>query len=161
MPGALLKRAARFGFRTDQGLIDAKTWRQGSVLLAVPLAVLTFIWLLWAPFVRPLAEAGPPSYPEALAAYGFLLIYGFAVLFGAIAHYNLSVKRWRDRGWTFPEATAALLPLSALFSGAAHLVQPRVADVMPYWHVLLMDLALAAVIAWNAVELGWLGGRSK
>lgn len=92
-----------------------------------------------------------------LAAYLYLLVYGFAVLLIAISHYNLSAKRWRDRRWRFPGALAALLPLFALFSGAAHAVQPRVADVMSYWYVVIVDAALVAIIAWNAVELGFFG----
>jgi uncharacterized membrane protein YhaH (DUF805 family) len=158
MAASLPQLAARFGFRTDQGRIDAKTWRQGTLVLAVPLAVLTLIWFLLSPFAH--VELGSSSLLglEIFAAYLYLLLYGFAVLLIAISHYNLSAKRWRDRGWRYPGALAGLLPLAALCSGAAHLVQPRVADVMPYWQVLGADAALLAIVAWNAVELGWLGG---
>ena len=38
MPAFVAKFAGRFGFRTDQGRIDAKTWRQGTLFLIVPLA---------------------------------------------------------------------------------------------------------------------------
>jgi uncharacterized membrane protein YhaH (DUF805 family) len=161
MAAPLAELAARFGFRTDQGRIDAKTWLQGTLFLALPLAVLTLIWFLWAPFTRPDIEESALSAWETLAAYIYVLFYGFAVLLIAISHYNLSVKRWRGRGWRFPGALAALLPLFALFSGAAHLAQPRLAEVMPYWYVVIIDAALVAIIAWNAVELGWLGGGAE
>src|SRR5919197_6139936 len=125
MAAPIPELAARFGFRTDQGCIDAKIWRQGTLVLAVPLVILVLIWLFWAPFARPEAESATASVWEMLAAYLYLLCYGFAVLLIAISHYNLSTKRWRDRGWRFPGALAGLLPLLALFSGGAHLVQPR------------------------------------
>jgi hypothetical protein len=153
--------AARFGFRTDQGRVDAKTWRQGTLVLATPLAILIVIWLLWAPFSRSEAESAAASVWEMLAAYLYLLFYGSAVLLIAISHYNLSAKRWRDRGWRFPGALAGLLPLLALFTGGAHLVQPRVAEVMSYWYVVIIDAALIAVVAWNAAELGYLKGEPK
>jgi uncharacterized membrane protein YhaH (DUF805 family) len=159
MAGSKPEPAGRFGFRTDQGRIDAKTWRQGTLLLAGPLAILTLTWLLWAPFARPDVESAALSTGEILAADIYLLFYGIVVLLIAISHYNLSAKRWRDRGWRFPGALAGLLPMLALFSGAAHLVQPRVAEVMPYWHVVIVDAALGAIIAWNAVELGCRAGR--
>jgi uncharacterized membrane protein YhaH (DUF805 family) len=161
MAASPVELAARFGFRTDQGRIDAKTWLQGTLFLALPLAVLTLIWFLWAPFTRPDTESSGLSPWETLAAYVYVLFYGFAVLLIAISHYNLSVKRWRDRGWRFSGALAALLPLFALFSGAAHLAQPRLAEVMPYWYIVIIDAALIAIITWNAVELGYLGDHAK
>jgi uncharacterized membrane protein YhaH (DUF805 family) len=161
MAAQLPELAARFGFRTDQGRIDAKTWRQGTLLLAVPLIILSVIWFLLAPFARADLESSRFLGWETFAAYLYLLFYGFAILLIAISHYNLSAKRWRDRGWRYPGALAGLLPLAALLSGAAHLVQPRVAEVMPYWYVIILDAGLAAVIAWNAAELGCLGRRAS
>jgi len=49
--------------------------------------------------------------------------------------------------------------LSALLAGAAHWLQPRVAEVMPFWYVAAVDVLLVAVIVWNVVELGYLGAR--
>jgi hypothetical protein len=52
-------------------------------------------------------------------------------------------------------ALAGLLPLAALVSGAVHWLQPRVAEVMPYWYVAGADAILVAITAWNVVELGF------
>ena len=161
MAASLLELATRFGFRTDQGRIDAKTWRQGTLFLAVPLAIFTAIWFLLSPFAHAELGSSPLLGWETFAAYVYLLFYGFTVLLIAISHYNLSAKRWRERGWRFPGAMAGLLPLLALLSGAAHLVQPRVADVMSYWYVVLIDAGLGAIIFWNAIELGWLDHRAR
>jgi uncharacterized membrane protein YhaH (DUF805 family) len=159
MAASFAEHAGRFGFRTDQGRIAAKTWRQGTAFLAVPLAVLTLIWLLLAPFAEHDLAKTPFLAWGVIATYVYLLFYAFAILLIAICHYNLSVKRWRDRGWRFAGALAGLLPLAALISGAAHWLQPRVAEVIPFWYVAGVDAVLLAVIAWNAVELGFFESR--
>lgn len=146
----------RFGFRTDQGRIDAAAWRQGTLFLAVPLAVLTLIWFVLAPFTQHDLARTPFLAWGTMAAFIYLMFYAFAILLIAICHYNLSAKRWRDRGWRFPGALAGLLPIAALISGAAHWLQPREAEIISYWYVAGIDFALVAVIAWNAVELGCL-----
>jgi uncharacterized membrane protein YhaH (DUF805 family) len=160
MPAFVAKFAGRFGFRTDQGRIDAKTWRQGTLFLIVPLAATTIIWFFLAPYTHHDLATTPFLAWRTLAAFVYLVCYAFAILLAAICYYNLSAKRWRDRGWRFPGALAGLLPLSALASGAAHWLQPRVADVMPYWHVAVLDTLLAAIIIWNMVELGFLPART-
>jgi uncharacterized membrane protein YhaH (DUF805 family) len=157
MASSMAEFAGRFGFRTDQGRIDAKTWRQGTALLGVPLAVLTLIWFLLAPFARHDLASSPFLAWSTIAVFVYLLLYAFAVLLIAICHYNLSAKRWRDRDW--PGALAGMLPLAALLSGAAHWLQPRVAEVLPYWSVAGVDAALVAITAWNVVELGFLQDR--
>lgn len=151
----------RFGFRTDKGLIDAMTWRQGTLFLTGLLGVLTAIWLYVEPFTHRDLATTPFFSWKTFGAFVYLLFYAFAVLLIAISHYNLSAKRWRDRGWRFPGALAGLLPLLALLSGVAHWLQPRVPDVMPYGYALIADAALAAVMAWNVVELGFLRGRDS
>lgn len=145
----------RFGFRTDQGRIDARTWRQGTLFLGVPLAVLTLIWWLVAPLTRHDLARMPFLAWGTVAAFVYLLIYAFAVLLIAICHYNLSAKRWRDRGWRFPGALAGLLPLAALISGAVHWLQPQAAEVISSWYVTGADAALTAILIWNGVELGF------
>jgi uncharacterized membrane protein YhaH (DUF805 family) len=153
MAASIAELAGRFGFRTDQGRIDAKTWRQGSAFLGVPLAVLTLVWFLLAPYAHRDLASTPFLAWGTVAAFVYLLFYAFAILLIAICHYNLSAKRWRDRGW--PGALAGLLPLAALVSGAVHWLQPRVAEVMPYWYVAGADAILVAISAWNVVELGF------
>ena len=63
----------------------------------------------------------------------YLLLYAFAVLFIGISLYNLSAKRLRAR--KLPTGLAGLVPLAALFSGAAHWLQPRVGEYLSYWYV--------------------------
>jgi uncharacterized membrane protein YhaH (DUF805 family) len=155
MAASLAQFAGRFGFRTDQGRIDAMTWRQGSAFLCVLLAVLTLVWFLLAPFAHRDLASTPFLAWGTVAAFVYLMFYAFAILLIAICHYNLSAKRWRDRGWRGPGALAGLLPLCALLSGAVHWLQPRVADVLPYWYVAGVDAALLAIIVWNVLELGF------
>lgn len=161
MQASVATFAGRFGFRTDQGRIDAKTWRQGTLFLGGPLAMLTLLWDFVSPYTHHDLATTPFLAWGTIAAFVYLVCYAFAILLAAICYYNLSAKRWRDRGWRFPGALAGLLPLAALASGAAHWLQPRVADVMPYWHVAVLDTLLAAIIIWNMVELGFLAARTQ
>ncbi len=150
--GAVVPADAGFLFRTDAGRIGRQTWWRGTGLLAVPLVALTAIWLWLAPTserdlsTAPLIAAGP------LIAYSYLIVYAFAVVLIAISFYNLSAKRWRDRGR--PGSLAGLVPFFALLSGAAHWLQPRVASDMPYAYVLTVDVLLGALVIWSIVELG-------
>jgi uncharacterized membrane protein YhaH (DUF805 family) len=143
----------RFLFRSDQGRIDTRTWWQGSAGLAAILVVLTAIWLYLLPSAHRDLGTTPFLAWWTLAAYVYLLLYAFAVLLIAICHTNLSAKRWRDRGR--PASLAGLLPLAALVSGAAHWLQPRVAEFIPYWYVLGTDLLLAGIVVWTVTELGF------
>ncbi|WOJ88828.1 hypothetical protein RZS28_13555 [Methylocapsa polymorpha] len=154
----LAEGGARFLFRTDQGRINARTWRRGTALLLAILIVLTAIWLPLEPLTHRDLATTPFFAWATVAAFAYLVLYAFAVLLIAICHYNLSAKRWRDRGW--PGALAGLLPFFALLSGAAHWLQPRVAEVVPYWYVAGVDVLLVAVIVWNLVELGVFDRRS-
>lgn len=143
---------ARFLFRSDQGQIDVKTWRRGAALLGGLFLVLTAIWLALEPFThRDLADT-PFFAWRTMIAFVYLVFYAFAVLLIAISYYNLSAKRWRDRGR--PAALAGILPFAALLAGAVNWFQPRVAEVMPFWPVVGFDLLLAGVFVWNVVELG-------
>jgi len=159
MTPLLSKERARFLFRTDQGRIDAKTWRQGTALLGAILAVLTAIWLVISPFAQRDLATSPFFAWATFATFVYLLFYAFAVLLIAISHYNLSAKRWRDRGW--PAGLAGLLPFFALLSGAAHWLQPRAAKDVSYLYVAAIDVLLVAIIIWNIVELGGYIGRER
>jgi uncharacterized membrane protein YhaH (DUF805 family) len=158
MAQLLAAERARFLFRTDQGVINAKTWRQGTALLGAILVLLTAIWLVVAPFTQRDLAATPFFAWATIAAFVYLLLYAFAILLIAISHYNLSAKRWRDRGR--PAGLAGLLPFFALLSGAAHWLQPRVAETMSYWYVAGLDALLVAIIIWNVAELGFCGRRA-
>jgi len=155
MANPLAQWIGRFGFRTDQGRIDAKTWWQGTLFLSGLLVLLTLIWIVLAPYTRHDLATTPFLALATVAAFAYLIFYAFAVLLIAICHYNLSTKRWRDRGWMYPGALAGLLPLAALSSGALHWLQPRVPDTLSYGYVLILDAALAAIALWNLLELGF------
>jgi uncharacterized membrane protein YhaH (DUF805 family) len=142
-----------FLFRSDQGRIDARTWWRGSAGLGAVLAVLTAIWLYLSPSAYRTLGTTPFLAWWTLAAYVYLLFFAFAVLLIGVCHYNLSAKRWRDRGR--PAFFAGLLPLAALVSGAAHWLQPRVAEFIPIWYVLGTDLLLVGLLVWMALELGF------
>ena len=68
---------------------------------------------------------------------------------------NLSAKRFRDRGLSPPLGLASLAPLLALVAGAAHFVQPYVAEVMSRWYVWGVDALFVAAALWTIYELGW------
>jgi len=147
-----------FLFRGDQGVISRAQWWRGTAGLAAVLAVLSGIWMVIGRYAYEAQGAAARTElfdPNIFAAYAYLIFYGFCVMLIAISHYNLSAKRWRARGRA--SGLAGLLPLLALFSGAAHWLYPRVSEDMPYWTVGLTDVLLVAVIVWNVVDLGLLG----
>ncbi|VTZ27051.1 conserved membrane hypothetical protein [Methylocella tundrae] len=144
----------RFGFRTDQGLLDARTWREGAGLLAVIFAFLTTIWLFLEPNAhRHLSPSSGLFDWKTFLTFVYLLFYAFAVLFIGISFYNLSAKRLRAR--QLPTGLAGVVPLAALFSGSAHWLQPRVAEVLSGWYVVGIDSLLVGAIVWTALELGF------
>lgn len=145
-----------FGFlyRTEAGRIGRAVWWRGVVSLAVPLAVLTGIWLALAPYTRrELTKGSGLIEPAALAAYAYLLFYAFAVIFIAISFYNLSAKRFRDR--SRPAAFAGLVPVLAFFAGAAHWFVPQSEGGFPYGIALALDGLLVAAVAYTVWELGF------
>ncbi len=83
----------------------------------------------------------------------YLLFYAFAVLFIGISLYNLSAKRLRAR--KLSAGLAGLVPLAALFAGAAHWLQPRVGENLSYWYVVGLDALLVGAIVWTVLELGF------
>ena len=154
MAGVAVAYLSRFGFRTDEGRIDAQTWREGAGLLAVIFGVLTAIWLLIEPNAHRELKPNSPLFEwPAFLTFVYLLFYAFAVLFIGISLYNLCAKRLRARG--LPTGLAGLIPLAALFSGAAHWLQPRVDEYLSYWYVAGIDALLVAAIVWTVRELGF------
>jgi hypothetical protein len=155
MPKLPSREQIDFLYRTDQGEIDRATWRSGALGLAAVLIPATVVWFLVEPYtVHDLAKS-PLWVPEIAAAYAYLLIYSFIVIFVAISFVNLSGKRFRARGLKAPLALAGLAPLAAFLAGAAHFFQPRLADVFLRWYVYPFDLALIGVATWTLYELGW------
>ena len=141
-----------FLFRTDEGRIDAATWRRNVALLVAIFAALTLGWI----FVEPYAEhdlAREPLFTfPILAANLYRLIYGFASLVLLISYYNLSAKRWRDIGR--PAALAGLLPFLACVAAALHWLEPRVDGEIPHFVIVIADILSVATFIWNLVDLG-------
>ncbi len=153
MAASLSAFLARFNFRTDQGLVDAWTWRIGVGFLLVIFAAATGIWGLVEPYAhRRLGPASSLFDWRTFLTFVYLLFYTFAILFIGISFYNLSAKRLRAR--KLPTGLAGLVPLAALFSGAAHWLQPRVAENLSHWYVVGIDALLVGAIVWTVLELG-------
>lgn len=151
----------RFLYRTDAGRIARATWARGALPLLLAFSALTAVLRQALRFTnRPLGERAFID-GSTIAAHVYIVVYAAAALLIAISWVNLSAKRFRDRGRPAPLALAGLLPLAAFVAGAAHWLQPRVAEVMPRWSVTTLDaLALAALI-WTIAEMFDLfpGGR--
>ena len=137
--------SARFLFRSDEGRIGAGVWLRGFVFLAALLALLTAIWLAIAPWGRRDLSQRAFVDPTTIAVYVYLLVYAVAVILIGVSYVNLSLKRLRAAGR--PLAISGLLPLAMLLAGAAHWLQPRVADVFPIWIAWAADAILAIVAA--------------
>jgi hypothetical protein len=144
-----------FLYRTDQGEIDRATWRSGALGLLAVVIPATIIWLLLEPYTYHDLATTPLWAPQIAAAYAYLIFYTFIVILVAASFVNLSAKRFRARGLAAPLALAGLVPLAALFAGAAHFFQPRLAEVIPRWSVYPFDIALAGVAIWTLYELAW------
>ena len=141
-----------FLFRTDQGRIDRSTWWRGALPLAGIAALGTVGWTLLEPFAHHDLDRQPFIEPMTIVAYAYLMVYAFALLLLGVCGYNLSAKRFRDRG--LPGALAAALPLSLLFGGALVWFIPQSFGIVPGWAGPLAGLAMLAVAGWNVVELG-------
>jgi hypothetical protein len=150
-----------FLYRTEEGTLDRAGWRCGVVGLLAVLVPLTLIWLALFPYTDHDLAKEPFFVWQTVVAYAYLALYSLAVLLIAVSFVNLSAKRFRALGRPAPIVFAGLLPLALLVAGAMHWLQPRVAEVMPYWTVTLTDVALAAIALWTGYELGVKGGGEE
>ncbi len=142
-----------FLFRTDQGVISADVWWRGTLALVAALVLLSFVWDAFNRHNSKTALADRALFdPMIFATYAYLTFYGIMIIVICVSHYNLSAKRLR--ALNMPPALAGLLPLSALVAGAAHWLQPRMADVMPMWSVGTLDVLFGAVALWSIYKLG-------
>jgi uncharacterized membrane protein YhaH (DUF805 family) len=143
----------RFLYRSEQGRVDRARWLSAAAPLALVFVVTTAI-MLWAlPYAnRPLTERAFYD-PAALATNAYILAYAALTIFIGISWVNLGAKRFRDRGRPAPLGLAGLLPLAMLLAGAAHWLQPRVAEVMPRATVWACDALLVVVAIWSLAEL--------
>jgi uncharacterized membrane protein YhaH (DUF805 family) len=148
-----------FLFRTDEGRIDARTWWRNIGLLVGIFAVLTIAWILIEPYAQHDLATEPFFAITVLAANLYRIIYGFACILLLVCYYNLSAKRWRDIG--SPPALAGLLPFLACLTGALHWIEPRVGGEIPHFVIVIADILLFLILAWNVVELGGLLGARK
>ena len=143
--------SARFLFRADEGRIGAGVWLRGFLFLAALLLALTAIWLAIAPWGRRDLSQRAFVDPTTIAVYVYLLLYAVAVILIGVSYVNLSLKRLRAA--EKPLAISGLLPLAVLLAGAAHWLQPRVADVFPIWIAWAVDAVLAVVAVFSFVVM--------
>jgi tetrahydrodipicolinate N-succinyltransferase len=143
--------SARFLFRSDEGRIGAGVWLRGVLFLAALLAALTAIWIGVAPWGRRDLSQRAFVDPTTIAVYVYLLLYAVAVILIGVSYVNLSLKRLRAA--EKPLAISGLLPLAVLLAGAAHWLQPRVADVFPIWIAWAVDAVLAVVAVFSFVVM--------
>lgn len=141
-----------FLFRTDQGRIDRTTWWRGTLPLAALAVAGTLGWWALSPYAHHDLSDSAFIAPLTIVAYVYLLLYAFALILIGVCEYNLSAKRFRDRG--LPAALAAALPLSLLFGSALVWFIPQSFDTIPAWAGPVTIVLVLAVAAWNVVELG-------
>ena len=141
----------RFLFRTDEGRINRSQWFGGVLFLTIILGVSTTGWALLSPFLtRDLTQRRLID-PLSLAAGVYSVAFVFVVILVAVSWTNLAAKRFRDRSQ--PAALAVLLPLAAFVAGAAHVLIPRVGDVVPGWSITALNIIAALVASWTLVNL--------
>lgn len=150
--GAPDKGSWRFLYRTDAGRIDARTWGRGAIFLAAVLALLTLVLLYALPYAHHDLRTAPLLSVSALAANVYVVIYSFALILIGICYYNLSAKRWRDLGR--PAALAGVLPFLVLLAGALHWLAAQTGIIaISRAMVIIADVGVVIVAAWNVVEL--------
>lgn len=149
----------RYLYREEAGRIDAVTWWRGTLLLVTLLAVLTLGLAFVLPHVEHDLSKTPLLSPWAFGANLYVLIYTFALILIGICHYNLSAKRWRDRGR--PAALAGLLPFLAFLSGALHWLASQVGAALPPATTIAADILLVVILFWNIIDLGGLAPASR
>ncbi len=143
----------RFLFRQEEGAIGVRDWRRGALALAIPMAAMTAVWLALLPFANRDLDERRFIDPMTILVYSYLMVFAAAILLAAICFYFLSAKRWRDLGR--PTALAGLPLFAALVDGAAHWLQPRVAEDFPYGVLVACDVLCAAIAGWCLWQLCW------
>jgi len=141
-----------FLFRTDEGHIDAPTWRRNAALLVAIFAILTVIWIFVEPYAAHDLAREPLFSLSVLTANLYRLVYGIASILLLISYYNLSAKRWRDIG--LPSALAGLLPFLACVVAALHWLESRLVGEIPHFAVVIGDIVVFVTLMWNILELG-------
>jgi hypothetical protein len=142
-----------FLYRSDEGRVTAAQWRAAAWPLVAIFAASTALVVVALPWAtRGLGERAFFD-PAALAANTYFVIYTFLTILIGVCWVNLAAKRFRDRGRGAPLGLAGLMPLAALITGGAHLLQPRIHDAVPRWTVWGCDALLLIVAIWTLAEL--------
>lgn len=137
--------------------MDAATWRFHAGWLAALALALTGVWLLLRPHAHHDLRTEAFIAPLTIVAYGYLVLYAFALILLAICYTMLTIKRLRDRHR--PTGLAGAVPLLVLLAASLHFMREQTPDVILLAYVVALDAALAAAIAWTVVELGFDRGR--
>ena len=149
----------RFLYRELDGRLDASGWWRGTLPLAVIVVVLTVVWLVIAPSGArdPTREAFYD--PRAIAVNAFFIIYAFALIFCAVAHYFVGAKRFSDLG--LPQGLAGLMPFAILVAGAGHWYAPRSEGTMPIWAAWIIDAFALGIVGWTIAVCGFRSSAAR
>lgn len=142
-----------FLFRSDLGRIDRATWWKGVAIIVGPLALMTLGWRALSALPQHGMAQSAVIDPAALLVDAYHIVYGLAIILAAICFYNLSAKRFRDRGR--PRSLAGVPPFAILLAGAAHWFQPRSQGEEAAFVPFLFDALVVLVALWSVAELGF------
>lgn len=151
--GETTSSRARFLFRQEEGTVDAPTWRFHAGWLAALAIAMTIVWLVLRPYAHHDLNTEAFIRWITVAAFTYLIIYAFALILASICYTMLSIKRLRDLGR--PTGLAGLVPLLVLLAASLHFMRDQTPDVVLLGYVIALDLALAVVVVWTVVELGF------
>ncbi|RYC32539.1 hypothetical protein D3273_07285 [Lichenibacterium minor] len=142
----------RFLYREDRGRIDRALWWRATLPLAALVALATAGWVAVRPYAAHDLNRQPFIDGATVGAYLYLAAYAFGLILAAVCSYNVSAKRFRDRGragrW------AAGLPLACFLTGALVWFIPQSFGDVPDWAGRVAEVALLVVVAWNVLDLG-------
>ena len=144
---------ARFLFKQEEGTVDAATWRFHAGWLAALAVAMTIGWLLLRPYAHHDLKTEAFIRWITVAAFTYLILYAFALILAAICYTMLSIKRLRDLGR--PTGVAGLVPLAVLLVASLHFMREQTPDVILLGYVIALDVALAGVVVWTVIELGF------
>ena len=142
----------RFLYREDRGRIDRVAWWRATLPLAVLVALATAGWVAVRPYAVHDLATQPFIDGATVGAYLYLAAYAFGLILAAVCSYNVSAKRFRDRGR--PGRWAAVLPLTAFLTGALVWFIPQSFGDVPDWAGRVAEVTLLVVVAWTVVDLG-------
>ena len=113
----------RFLYRESDGGIGPGLWARASALPVGVALAMTFIAWRVAPGVPRDLGSQPFFSLSIFAVHVYFIVYGFALIFLAVAQYFVSAKRYVDLGKS--PSWAGLAPFSLLLAAAANWFQPR------------------------------------